>query len=1026
MRRLLFISLACIWAPALAGQERKPAWEPEVEQRAREALNERSVVARLYPDPQVDPSRFEKISIPVADGLIKFSTIRSAHPSVSDAAVVLIWARDQTDTVVAETLGRHVYVSRYMEKPEPSLRFLAACNDYSSHWIFLDARGEPIPRASVEVAMRAYNAMDDIFLYKATLDEQGRLPRLLGTTFVFKVEHPNYGAAQVLYMHSEGDPCGIYVVPVVPRDSDAFALAAQGDVIDSDGNPVPGALITCSELVRPDGIREYPYQRIFSRAVTDAKGWFALCLSTVTKDFELTDLPPAGTQYFVEIEPPKASNLRGLERNRPVAIPAGSQRTFTLARMDAEEFFHTFAFEYQEGPITSQEELKSVKLTLLRDGREWRTLSYEQWKNGCSLPLGVLHASITRWGDQFGFPHTELTADSPVHLVVRAGPLILYRGRVVDATTGDPLPGAFVLSGHQYARKDPCSFTDDMWRQLRVAADRNATDRSPQALYQWRDRVAVTNAEGVWEMAFMPGFNGRLDSFTAMAPECNRGQGYGGVFPASADGSAEVPTIRLWPRNTESYFPTFTFEIEDGPVTDPAKLKDIRLEVRCGDGFTYMHAYEQFVSKRQFTPGVYCAKVTWDRKYYTFEPVDLSQDRPKTVTFRPAKVERTDVTYKGTVVQGITGRPVAGAIVLHRRHGTERDASSLTAEQWAAIGALGPQVDAADPALEPLMSMLVHPGIPATEMIPHLTKTDSDGRFTLPSELGDPSPADELLAVAQDFLGARQRLTLTIRPEGSVPGPSQWQRLEADDNGVVSLPPMKLFPAATVLVHPILSDPGYEGPGQRVRLRWTIPGDDQPLWVKDLLGMGRDNLGAGVFYQYDVQPNITQTVYVPAGATLDLSLHLLRPMKPPFPPVGVTNVTLEQGQVVDLGRLELKAGIQVAVKVVDSAGNGVPGARIGCVSEDGVQWMMTVLSDSQGAATWSVPAHSAGRFRVVHYDRQTQTATEESVPYAVAGEEDAGKEFTLRLSDAFLRQLRESEEDTQVPRATPNAGSRGR
>ena len=98
---------------------------------------------------------------------------------------------------------------------------------------------------------------------------------------------------------------------------------------------------------------------------------------------------------------------------------------------------------------------------------------------------------------------------------------------------------------------------------------------------------------------------------------------------------------------------------------------------------------------------------------------------------------------------------------------------------------------------------------------------------------------------------------------------------------------MKLFPAATVLVHPVLSDPGYEGPGQRVRLQWRIPGEEHPLWVKNLLGMGRDNLGAGVSYQYDVQPNITQTVYVPAGVNLDLALHLLRPMQAPVPPVRV-------------------------------------------------------------------------------------------------------------------------------------------
>ena len=135
-----------------------------------------------------------------------------------------------------------------------------------------------------------------------------------------------------------------------------------------------------------------------------------------------------------------------------------------------------------------------------------------------------------------------------------------------------------------------------------------------------------------------------------------------------------------------------------------------------------MWPYKTFISERQFTPGVYCAEVTWDRKYYTFEPVDLTQDRPETVTFRPAKVEKVDVVYEGIVVHGVTGRPVAGAIVLHRRRGTERDVSSLTVEQWAAIRAVGPRIDATDPALRPLLSTLVHSRMPMQDAIPQPDK----------------------------------------------------------------------------------------------------------------------------------------------------------------------------------------------------------------------------------------------------------------------------------------------------------------
>jgi hypothetical protein len=114
---------------------------------------------------------------------------------------------------------------------------------------------------------------------------------------------------------------------------------------------------------------------------------------------------------------------------------------------------------------------------------------------------------------------------------------------------------------------------------------------------------------------------------------------------------------------------------------------------------------------------------------------------------------------------------------------------------------------------------------------------------------------------------------------------------------------------------------------------------------------------------------------------------------------------MEQGQVADLGRLELKPGVKVIIKAVDSAGNSVPGVRIDCVYDDGFQWLVKVPTDAQGVAALGVPAHSAGTFRTTHYDKQTQTATEESTPYTIAGEEDAGKEFTLQLSDLMVQLL---------------------
>jgi len=52
-----------------------------------------------------------------------------------------------------------------------------------------------------------------------------------------------------------------------------------------------------------------------------------------------------------------------------------------------------------------------------------------------------------------------------------------------------------------------------------------------------------------------------------------------------------------------------------------------------------------------------------------------------------------------------------------------------------------------------------------------------------------------------------------------------------------------------------------------------------------------------------------------------------------------------------------------------------------------------------------VPAHSTGRFCVGHFVRQTGRPVEESVPYEVGDEQDAGKEFLLQLSDEMIALL---------------------
>jgi hypothetical protein len=968
------------------------------------ALGDRILVMRVYPNAKDDPGRFVKINIRLDGGSIRFSAIQAAYPSIANGTVVLALAGDQSDPDVAAVLERFVYVGTYFPEQHPSL--LTIVNNrrnFEPWWTFVDAQGKPIPEASVAISLAL--GMIEIPLGKATLDEQGRTPRMLSNgSFVLRVEHPNCGAATVEYANSREEPSGLYMVPLVPLDSEAVRSSIQGTVVDSDGNAVPNAFVTCGGLIKPDGSNGDLHPRIISHAVTDDKGWFALCMPLVTEKLEWKGLPEPGTAYELGIEPPKSSNLRRPSQHGPLRVLAGTQQTFVLARMDAQEFFHTFSFEYVEGPLTDMEELKSTELILMRDAREWTRLTYEQWKDGCSLPSGTLYANARRWGEPFRFGPINLTAESSEHLVIKALPPILYRGQVVDEATGVPIPGALALVWYAQNLPDPCSFTEEEWQQLREEAAHQMADDSPQAPYRWRDRTVVADAQGSFEILFRPGWNNELYTFIAMAPGYDRSPPCPGGPWDSPEVVARVFTIRLSPRNATPYCPTFVFEDENGPVTDPNRLQKIRIEYG-NERSTVTGWYDQASLKSlPIHPGIYRADVMWGGKHYVFAPVDLRQARPATIVFRPQKIEEPDVTYAGRVVHGITGAPIAGAVVMYCRLPMGQDASGLTDEQWAAIRALGPQASAADPDLVPLLSTLVGRSSAHGQAMPQSAVTDREGRFTLRCVLNYESPFDQLLAVAQDCLGTQQQLTLSVPSPQDGSGSRERRRLEPDSNGVVTIPPMKLFPAGTVIIQPVTPDLDHAGQPARLRFHWIVRGENLPAWVKDLNHMHMENPGASVPAVRELQPNVAQTVYVPAGANLTLALLLLSPRNP-WPPVYVRDLTLAPGQILDLGRLEFQPGLEVLVKVLDSRGNPLARMPVYAVDESGLSLSMRQLTDESGSVKVRVPKHSTGKFSVWHFDRQTFERREENVAFAVGDEEDVGRKFTLSLSDELIEAL---------------------
>jgi hypothetical protein len=1015
MRRRCFCSIAvvalaaCLPRPALAtrvdpsSQDRQQR-EQELRRTIADLLDGCIAIVRVYPDAANAPTYFEKVRVAITVRpierrggrravTVRHKNVKAAYPTITTAACVVFFGPDQTDEAVTTVLARCAYTSAYREDGYLSLSLGLEAVPYEPWWTFVDALGDPIAGATVRIEHTIMHPSGVLYLGEETLDRQGRLQRLRSSeSLIFTVTHPDYGSARMRCLPFTRAPSGICVVPLVPLDAPEISSSIQGTVVDSESRPVPGVMVRCAELQDADGLPLNYDRRYSSRAVTDDQGSFSLCVPLVTEDDVLEGLPPAGARYKVEVQPPRQSHLRQLGKPIPLSVLAGTRVTFTLTLMEAEKTFHTFAFEYYEGPVTDPQELGNITLTLMRDDRPSVHLTYDQFKSGYALPPGILRAATTRWRQSFGFQEIELTPDSPEHLVIRSREPVFYRGRIVDGATEAPMPDVLVLADHSLARTDPCAFTETQWQQLRAQAVRETVNRSPEVLYRMRDRVTMTDAEGFYQLTFMPGFNRTLNTFVAKAPGHPSASVSATYRDPGADGFTDLGTIMLSPPDKPLFMPTFVFESEAGPVTDPNALAEIRIKIRnrIGSG-TREYGIDNlstYIEKGPFYAGVYFAEAVWNRKRYTFEPVDLTGACPDTVVFKPQEIWHASVIYQGQVIHGITGRPMPKAIVIYCPHAT-RDASGLEPGHWTTIKSLGPDPDPTDLALAPLWAKLFDQPLKHTGSC---ALTDANGWFRIQIEHQAMKSLNSLLILDEHFLGAGQALQLYTGRGNSSNRGLPYEPLVPDENGLVMLEPSKLFPAGTLVIHPVIPDPGGRRRRELLSLLRRIPDGARPSW-----------LDSRVSRQVSLQPNVSQTVYILAGVDQEFTLYHAS-VSPP-PPLLLGRMGFQQGQVIDLGRVEFDQSVEVLVRVVDPRGDPVSGLRIVRVDQNETGYRMPRPTDIDGQVPVKVTVHSTGRFCVVHVNPETRERFEECAPFEVRGGEDAGRKFTLQLSDEMLRRV---------------------
>lgn len=891
MRRLRIIVLLatlaslCPWTRAGSVES-----DAEAREQARQILDGRTAIVRLYCDWKANPKAYTTLSVPLVGLDVTSEAIsQAAGRTLPEDGVVVVVPSDQEDSEIARIMDgclfgtRSGFGGRIVLWPGSVPPFLR------NSCLFKDALGLPVANADIEVLL-SDRPIDDpkrrmVWIADVRLDQNGRVPQLRASTacsmheVVFMVLDPDCGRVQAISRLENEQKEHEFLVPALPRQKwCAF--------VDALGRPMAGATV---EVVRsPTWESRQPGK---------------------------SSLPPVRLDEAGRLRPPPENPMLQLccflvhDPNYGTAIV--EPRTRMLGKPD--EPLDLCAVPLV--PAATQEDERSI----------WGTVVDS---DGVPIPEAVLQCAEVRI---LGGGSLRVWCPGPPTMIRFAKVLTDAQGR---------------FSMH-----------------LPLGNDDGALGRSvpPGATYE----VTIDSATGV-----------KLQRLHAQL----------------VAGREHTIVVERKPEGPAAFTGTLVFEDERGPVTSVEKLRQVTLSIQrqTGAGRSEGTTFGPggWLEKTELEFGTYSATAEWDGRLYVFESVVVTPRSPETIVFTPKEITAAQSVYRGRVVNGATGSPIGGALVLLRPEpGAFYEPDEKAAKR---IYYLGPETDAND-LIEIFKSDPQWP----------VTWTDRVGRFEMSlSGMQSRPPFVTLLAIKRDFLGAE--LQLSAIPSQADPfGQRRLREFEMDSQGRVLLPEMKLFPAGTVTVEPSVSD------GEKdVQFYYRTAPDDPTTWLKDLWATPKASQGMSVFRKSRLPTNESQKVYVPAGVTLTLVLQRIGGQ---FSPVVIEPVYLRQGEVLDLGRVEFSPAMQVVVKVLDSAGKPLEGITLRCRT-DGIGYTgLGFVTDPEGRALVNAPQNSRGQFVVEYPDRESMTVVREGTPYEVRGSEDEGREFVLVLSDEFLGQLRKAQ-----------------
>ena len=421
------------------------------------------------------------------------------------------------------------------------------------------------------------------------------------------------------------------------------------------------------------------------------------------------------------------------------------------------------------------------------------------------------------------------------------------------------------------------------------------------------------------------------------------------------------------------YFHTFCFEFGNEIIGDANNLRKIEVHIARPGKLNLRLKYDDYKDGYICPAGTYYSTIFTDSLNFS-ERIEVNENSPQNLVFR-----REAKKYYGRVVNGITGQLYKGAYVIDMMGRNDfKNFSMLTSENWKSLKTLPDSALLSDKSLREILWPLSQ-----FYSFSQIVRTDSNGCYEMKIQ---PENNRSNIAVFD-----ANYLTVIIH---------QLDAIQKNPN-TFEFPVAKLFPSAKISLQPFVENDNRD---LLIEPRWIVDENNTPPWINDFLAccyFDDFNYITGIRKDFYLEHNKHSSFDVPAD--VNLQIQLLIPGSNDWSPMMLAeSITLQQGQNLELGKVQILPSVIVLAKVVDSKGQPVEAVPVQAVNRYGTRICNT---DEGGVAIFKLAGNSTGEFVVEYYqNKQDPNALHlrQSVPYSVGIDNNLDNPYTLTISDELL------------------------